>query len=336
MTKNYFQMIIPLVLIIMTSCAHRQADLKPLTFPADMDQPFLSLTNIVGEEVKTSDSFIGGLALKVKGPQQLISMARPTAVAIYGENILFVVDADAGEILKLQYEQGQLKTVMSFGDEWLSAPLGIAIWDDIIYISDSQTGQIHRFSLDLEYLNSLTIQDLQRPGQLKLNTIRNELLVVDTKAHQILAVNAEGDVKATIQNAGKRKAVLNGPLALDIAPDGKLVVLDALTRRVEFYSQDYAYVGGFGGYDHVPGSFSNPRGLAVSSDGYIFVSDAAFGNIQIFDSQGALLYFFGKNGTGRGEFLMPGALYFDSLNNLYVIDQYNNRIQVFNYAVQGG
>lgn len=335
MTKKFVQMIVPLVLMSMISCSHRQADLKPLTFPADMDQPFLSMKNIVGEGSQTPNGVIAGLLQKIKGPQNAFSLARPTAIAAYGENILFVVDADAGKVFKLESENGSLTGTESFGEGSLVSPNGIAIWDNIIYISDTKTGQIHRYNLDLEYLDSFTVPDLERPGQLRLNNSASELLIVDTKAHQILVIDKERNVMAKIQKTGW-KAFLNAPLAIDFTPEGKLAVLDALTRRVEFFSSEYEHLGGFGGYDHVPGSFAKPGGLAVSRDGYIFVSDAAFGNIQIFDEQGSLLYFFGKNGTAAGEFLMPAALYFDANDNLYVMDQYNNRVQVFHYAAQGG
>jgi len=335
MTKKFILIIIPLVLLLISACSNRQMGAEPLTFPADMDQPFLTLRSIIGEEVRSSNSFLGGLILKLKGPQSLLVLSRPTALAVYSENTLFVLDADAGRIVKLEYHEGQLENVRTFGENIVLAPGGIEIWNDYIYVSDSQTGRIHKFDLALKHLGYLEVPEVHHPGQLKANVATDVLLVVDARAHQILAINPEGEVVGQIQNNRKGRQILNAPLAIDITPDGQLVVLDGLTRRVEFFSPEYKYLSGFGGYDRVPGSFSNPRGLAISSDGFIFVSDAAFGNIQIFDTRGSLLYFFGESGTQAGQFLVPAALYFDHQDNLYIVDQFNNRVQVFKYTAQG-
>ncbi len=324
-----------LLLVIFSTCAANRTETAPLSFPADLDQPFLTQAHMLGEDVPSVKGFFKRLRQKITGANPGISFARPSAVAADDNGDVYVVDADAALIICYHYDQGELIEVESFGAGVLSAPLGIEIFQNIIYVSEAESGLIQRFDAKFNALSPLEIEGLQRPGQLKLNPRTEELFIVDPPAHQIVVINSEGQVKVRLNSTLVGRQVIKSPIALDFSNEGNIVVLDGLTRRVEIFSADYKYISGFGGYDRVPGSFSYPRGLTISSDGYVFISDAAFGNVQIFDPKGALLYFFGKTGKEAGEFLLPTALMFDGQDNLYVVDQYNNRVQVFQYYAQG-
>ncbi len=69
------------------------------------------------------------------------------------------------------------------------------------------------------------------------------------------------------------------PVALALAPDGSLWVLDAETHRVEHFSGDGEPLGGFGGSGDGNGRFSDPRDLLVDAHGELFVLD--YGNRQV-------------------------------------------------------
>lgn len=328
---------IPLLFLITLwmSCSANQPLTETFSYPEDLDQPFITLKSILGEESPPAKGPIRRLVLKITGPTSTQTLVRPVAVAVDGKGDVYVVDGDAARILRYHYENAKLVAVESFGGGVLDSPKGIAYADDIIYVSDATSGLIHRFDQGMKLMSPLQIQGLERPGQLNINPHSGELFIVDTPARQILVTNTAGEVKVRLNNDFIGKQLIKAPIAIDFTPEGTLVVLDGLTRRVELFSTEYKHLSGFGGYDRVPGSFSYPRGLAVSSVGNIFVADAAFGNVQVFDSNGTLLYFFGKSGKAVGEFLLPASLTFDTLNNLYVVDQYNNRIQVFHNNVQG-
>jgi len=333
--RVYKYLSLALFVMIMTSCASRKIDPKPLAFPADMNQPFLTLEHIPGEDVVPPHGLLGRIMSRITGRQSAMPIARPSAVAITSSGDIYVVDTDAAHILRYRYNQNALESVEIFAPSELKSPLGIAVTSEKIYISDAESKLIHLFTHKFKSLGSLNIEGLERPGQLKINPLTNELFIVDTPAHQIIVVDDQGSVIKRLNNETLRRETFKAPIAVDFTLEGNIVVLDGLSRRVEFLSPEYKYLYGFGGYDRVPGSFSYPRGLAISSDGYVFVSDAAFGNIQIFDPKGALLYFWGETGQEAGEFLLPAALNFDAQNNLYVVDQYNNRVQVFQYYAQG-
>ena len=69
------------------------------------------------------------------------------------------------------------------------------------------------------------------------------------------------------------------PVALALAPDGSLWVLDAETHRVEHFSAEGKSLGGFGGSGGGNGRFNDPRDLLVDAHGELFVLD--YGNRQV-------------------------------------------------------
>lgn len=88
------------------------------------------------------------------------------------------------------------------------------------------------------------------------------------------------------------------PVALAVAPDDSLWVLDAETQRLEHYGPDGLYLGGFGGAGAGEGRFNDPRDLLVSGDGDLFVLDYGNRQVQHFDPGGGY-----KN---RWAFRAPG------------------------------
>ena len=69
------------------------------------------------------------------------------------------------------------------------------------------------------------------------------------------------------------------PIALAVAPDESLWVLDGETHRLEHFRDDGLYLGGFGGPGTGEGRFNDPRDLLVGAHGELFVLD--YGNRQV-------------------------------------------------------
>ncbi|NQV14169.1 6-bladed beta-propeller [bacterium] len=323
-------------LIFLVNCAQERVRDKQLVFPPDLNQPFLILEGDLGAEDTSEKGFVKRLISKITGPRSLIAPSRPVAIAVNQTGDVYVVDSDASSVLFYENKNGVLQRAMSMGVGILSNPISIAIHDNTIFVSDGSDGSIHKFDRDFKLLNTIQISEISHPAQIRINTKTGDLYILDTPGHQILVTNQDGEFKARLNNASLGKQLLIAPIDLAFTAEGNIVVLDALTRKVEIFSADFRHLSGFGDYDRVPGSFSYPRGLAVSSDGHLFITDAVFGSVQIFDTKGALLYFWGEIGTGAGQFLMPSAISFDSNNNLYIVDQYNNRVQIYHYMALGG
>ncbi|MCF7808093.1 MAG: hypothetical protein K9M49_08140 [Candidatus Marinimicrobia bacterium] len=335
--KTLWSKSIALILItsLVTGCASKALLEEEMHFPAEANQPFLTLEKVLRGGSTEHDGLFPRVKTMLFGARTVDMLMRPVALALDGDGRFYVADADAGKVLVFQMQGDRYDHIASFGGQELQAPAGIVVWNDEILVSDGVAGTICRFSKTYEYLDVLEVRDVRRPGQLKVNPVNNELFIVDTPNHHVVSINTEGQVTGKLVHKRTGDQLLGSPMAVDFSADGHIIVLDGLSRRVEVFNSDYTYETGFGGYDRVPGSFSNPKGLAISSDGYIFISDAAFGNVQIFDQNGALLYFFGEIGKAKGEFLLPGSLTFDAKDQLYIMDQFNSRVQIFRYRAQG-
>jgi DNA-binding beta-propeller fold protein YncE len=317
--------------VLLISCSSQLTTSESLSFPGDANQPFLKLEHVVsGSEYNRK-----GLRTRLFGAEGVgNSLLRPVALAEDAEGKIYIVDADAAEVFIYELEGSSYSLTTSFGKKELVAPSGIAIWNDEILVADGGLGRICRYNESLEFIDTLDVENLERPGQLKVNPLTNDLFIVDTPNHYVVSINSTGQITGHLQHKQTGDQLLGSPMAVDFTADGNIVVLDGLSRRVEIFGSDYKYQRGFGVYDRVPGSFSSPKGLAIASDGVVFISDAAFGNIQIFDLSGALLYFFGEIGKEAGEFLLPGSLLLNGDDKLFVMDQFNSRIQIFQYMAQ--
>jgi DNA-binding beta-propeller fold protein YncE len=117
------------------------------------------------------------------------------------------------------------------------------------------------------------------------------------------------------------------------APDGSIVVLCLDTNfAVQRFTNDGAYVSGFGLHDIGTGNVSFPSGIAVTGDGRLYVTDELRQIIQVFDERGAVIARFGGGGLLPGEFQYPSALASDGKDYLAVVERVGARLQLLRLA----
>ena len=145
------------------------------------------------------------------------------------------------------------------------------------------------------------------------------------------------------------------PRALDVAPDGRLIIADTGNHRivvVDSGGQLLHTIGslcrlgegeasgcvdpdGEGPLQLGDGQFNEPWGVVVGQDGNVFVADTWNGRIQVFDEQGRFVRSWGYFNTTDGELGDPYALFgprglaVDTAGNILVADTGNKRIVRF-------
>lgn len=122
------------------------------------------------------------------------------------------------------------------------------------------------------------------------------------------------------------------------ATTGRLFVLDCTEwdgkqamrcNRIQMFTTDGNFCGGWGETGTDPGQFNLPVGIAVMPDGTVAVADSWNCRIQLFMPDGALLSCLGGPGIAPGRFNVPQGLCARPDGTLLAADTYNNRIQHF-------
>jgi|TARA_B110000116_G_scaffold262950_1_gene268817 DNA-binding beta-propeller fold protein YncE len=124
------------------------------------------------------------------------------------------------------------------------------------------------------------------------------------------------------------------PVAMAFDAEGRLLITDEHTSRVNIYSNKGDVVSKWGIKGDSEGEFNGPAGIAVDSAGLVYVCDQRNHRIQKYTSEGKFLCQWGTKGSGPGEFNLPWGIGVDISDNVYVADWRNDRVQKFDSSGQ--
>lgn len=178
------------------------------------------------------------------------------------------------------------------------------------------------------FLRATRSQLLEMP--IAVEFYKGELMVSDYQAHQLVVLNAAGDVRLSLGSTGDKAGEFRSPRGVCVDNNERILVVDQSNARVQVFSLQGEFLFMFGSRGSGPGQFNDPSYVACEpKTGNILVSDCRNNRIQKFDPQGNYLAQIGQAGTSDGQFASPLGLAFDCVGNLAVADQSNNRVQIF-------
>lgn len=263
--------------------------------------------------------------------EQVERFLRPYGIWAAGDKRFVLVDSGAARIHLVDLEKGRYLPLPEAGTIKLQSPIGVTEDDrENLYITDSGTGQLLRYSLVDGRLEPFVGYRFRRPSGVAFNPVNRLLYVAETAAHQIVAIDSQGMERFRFGSRGSAPGQFNFPTDLVIDRIGRIIVTDSLNGRIQIFSAEGTVVGGFGEPGDTAGRFARAKGVAVDSEGHIYVCDSQQDLVQIFDESGRLLLTFGENGSEPGQFWMPSGIFIDN-DAIYVADTYNQRVQVFRY-----
>ena len=102
-----------------------------------------------------------------------------------------------------------------------------------------------------------------------------------------------------------------------------------MNHRVQRFTRDGEYLGGFGSHGSGDGEFDMPWGLTVDSEGSIYVADWRNRRVQKFDGEGNFLLKFEASISGVGALEGPTSVAVDSEGDVYVTDWGAHLLQVY-------
>ena len=250
------------------------------------------------------------------------TLVRPFGVAAIPDGFV-VADPDARRVTRVAWPAGRAAAVGCPGRAW-NAPLAVAVEaDGTIYVADGALVKVPPAGPCAIF----GAGRLVRPSGVAVAA--GKIYVVDPPRHtvdvftgagaHVLAIGARGDAGGP---------GLNFPTAVAVAPDGTLLVVDALNFRVSRFGSDGRWLGSTGEPGDGGGAFGRPKAVAVDAGGRIFVSDAQHDVVIILSPRGDFELAVGGSGAGPGDLTLPAGVAIGG-RLLFVADSHNHRVGVY-------
>lgn len=129
---------------------------------------------------------------------------------------------------------------------------------------------------------------------------------------------------------GDKEGEFYSPIEIAINQKDEVFVTDLNNARLQKFSAEGKYVGGFVlPMDKPPRKSCIVGGLALEKTGHIYLSFMNQHKLAVYTESGQLVREWGKLGKGDGEFHQPGGIALAPDGSVYVTDQCNHRIQKF-------
>ena len=247
------------------------------------------------------------------------------SVKVNGEQI-------RGSPFEVQVKPRQFRPVLSFGEQILKGPWGVAVNEqDEIAVSDVGNHKIHLFKSDGTHLKSFGEHGVQHgefdwPCGIVFHG-GNIIVAEQSENSRVQELSRHGEYLRHFGGKGSLDNQLRFPTGLSINSDGNIIVTDWLNKLIKIFSTD----GQFLDKVSTGGSFTKPF-HCIQHGKYIIVSDRGDHSIKCFDGKGNLLHKFGKKGDANREYNTPGCLSMDKAGHLIVCDTLNCRVQVFDLS----
>ncbi len=200
------------------------------------------------------------------------SISNPRSIFIEKDGTKYVADLGTGAVSVWNAED---KLVAYLGRSLGISPVGVAVRDERLYITDSRNNQV-------VVLNKKTGTLLQKVG-------------------------GEAEVPST---SGQDEFYLISDITLD--DKGNIYVGDLSKNRVTIFNPEGEYLRGFGHRRPSVDNLIRIKGIAVDREDRAWVVDAWPAQaVKVFRNDGRLLMFFGTAGKDRGFMYLPADVVID-------------------------
>ncbi|XP_073234794.1 E3 ubiquitin-protein ligase TRIM71-like [Porites lutea] len=291
----------------------------------DCDSVTLEVSNRQGDncaaEVQVKDFKDGSYKIKYFAKETGTCSA---SVKVNGEHI-------RGRPFEVQVKPRQFRPVLSFGEQILERPWGVAVNEqDEIAVSDVGNHKIHLFKSDGTHIKSFGGKGAQH-GEFDFPSGTayhgDNIIVSEQFNHRVQVLSRQGGYLRHFGGEGSLDHQFKFPFGLSINSDGNIIVADRNNKLIKIFSADGQFLHKLG----TEGSFTRPF-HCIQHDNYLIVSDSGDHSVKCFDRKGNFLYKFGKKGNAHGEFNTPYCFSMDKAGHLLVCDTVNHRIQVFDVS----
>lgn len=330
--------------LILSSVEEQGAvDAGRLEWPAPPDQArYRYVGQLTGEQnfaapsssmIRRAFNWLVGLTSR---KHKLRVLQRPQNGFVAEDGRIFVTDVSRGAVYVFDGRQTGAQSglqIWEFADKQtrLVTPIGIVAGPDHqILVADAELGCIIRLdALSGEGTGKICDHTLLRPTGLARDTVRGEIYVADSKAHDIKVFSDQGRLLRTLGRHGEGEGQFNGPTYLTWS-GGRLYVSDTLNARIQALDGQGHFKQAYGRRGLYLGDTPRPKGVAVDRDGNVYIVESYYDYLLIFNNKGDFLMPIGGTGNSVGHFFLPGGVWVHD-DRVYVADTFNGRIVIFQY-----
>ena len=242
-----------------------------------------------------------------------VSNKREVFVGVGGTHCISVFDTEG-------YHLRSIGTKGS-GRRQFSSPSGIAIHDDVMYVSEFFNHRIQKLSTLGDYKSTFGKHgsgdgEFNGPRGLCFDCILKLLFVSDSGNNRVSVFHLDGTFAYHITGSSSDKSLVDNPWGLAFDHLGQLHVVCYGANCVKVFSREGRYLMQYG-----HGKMVGPAGIAIDAEGYSFVSEYSghWYRVLVFDAEHRVIHTI-------ENFANPSALALDGEARLYVADHSNSRV----------
>ncbi len=330
-TRSVASAALLLALLLPACAAPRDTQVHPV-WPAPPAAPRIKHVFTLHNPSDLEHPGLLGRLANLVGGRSRQPLLRPQGIAVGPDRTAYITDQERQFVNAINLDTGENSIIDKAGDKYFVSPVGVAVCDGLIAVSDSALNQVYLLTPDGKLKMTLAPPGgFKRPTGLAFDEKRKLLFVVDTLADEVRAFDTAGREAMHFGGPGTDAGEFNYPTQIFLDGRGRIFVTDSLNHRVQAFDADGHFLFYVGSLGDSSGHVAVPKGVGVDSLGHIYVADSYFSVIEVFDEKGRLLLSFGGPGNANGEFQVPTGVTVDAQDRIYVCDSLNRRVQIFQY-----
>ena len=249
-----------------------------------------------------------------------------TDVAVGPNGEVVIVEYDNSYVVLLDDKLNLLKVIgQGSGNSRLVKPIGVAVTDNVIAVSDCDKHQVKKYSLQGELLSVIGCRgnkngQLNYPKGLAFNNNRL-LYVVDGNNYRVQVFQQDDKFSFSFGKRGSNPGKFQFPVRVAIDHNNNVLVTDRDANCIVMFTQSGEFMQTINSY--------RPHAITVSPSGYFITSHTGNNNkVRVWSDTYQCIKMFGKKGPKQGEFYGIEGMAIDSSGTVYVTEWYNKRLQV--------
>ena len=249
-----------------------------------------------------------------------------TDVAVGPNGEVVIVDCGNSSIVLLDDNLNLLKVIeQGSGNSRLVKPDGVAVTDNVIAVSDRDSHQVKKYSLQGQFLSVIGCHgnksgQFYYPRGLAFNN--NKLLyVVDGDNCRVQVFQQDDKFAFSFGKKGSNPGEFQYPVRIAIDHNDNVLLSDRDANCIIIFTQSGKFIQTV--------NTDRAWAITISLTGYLIIDHYGYDNvIRVLNPTYHCIKQFGKRGSKQGEFNDIRGMAMDSSGTIYVVEYYNKRLQV--------